>query len=219
MLLIDQYSSAVTAASTLVLAIITVLLWIENRSLRKAGTTPQVVAYLEPHIDGTGAIEFVLSNVGKGPAFDVTFDLDCDEADFEAHKVYLTNDRERTPMSVLPQDSKVRSLFGVSFVLYGKVGEKSIEPLKPFKVCIEYKDIFGRRRKTERRIDIRQFAGLHGILAKSNEAKAAKSLENIERHIGTIARQTGNFSAFVDVSEVCDQYVKVTPGDPRHESE
>jgi hypothetical protein len=211
--IIDGYSGLIAAVSTLTIAILTIFLWFENRRLRKAGSAPDIVAYLAPHPDGTGAIEFVLANVGKGPAFHVSFQLSYDEADFEAHRVYLVNDKDRTPISVLPQDDKIKSLFGISFELYGKVDDKDIGQLKPFDVDIEFVDEIGRKKKSRRTIDIRQFAGLRGILQKSSTSQVVRSLEKIEDHLSKIARQSSRFSAFVDVTEIQDQYVKKTKGD------
>lgn len=209
-----DYANYITAGATLAIAALTLFLLLENRTLRKAGSTPELVAYLSPHPDGHGGIEFVLANVGSGPAFDVTFSLEYDDADFEAHDVMVLNDRDRMPISVIPQDAQQRALFGISFVLYGNTNGKSIGPLKPFKVLINYSDIFGRKQVRERTIDIRQFAGLHGLLAKSNAYKAAQSLESIDKHLASLSKQAARFSAFVDVTQIKDEYVQIRKGDP-----
>lgn len=95
---------------------------------------PEVVAYLSPHIDGSSAIEFVLANGGRGPAFRVQFHLSYDKADLEAHHVHLLND-----------DS---------------------------------------------------------------------SLDKIERHLSTIARQSVRFSAIVDTTQIEDRFIQRTKGNP-----
>lgn len=154
-----------------------------------------------------------MANIGKGPAFDVGFTFACDETDFESHNVQLRNDKERVPQTVLPQEESVKSLFGIGFQLFGDVRGGRIPPLKPFSVRIEYLDILGRKVVSERRIDIRQFSGLRGILAKSNERKSSQALEGIEKHLATIARQSGRFNAFVDTTKLSDQYVQKAKGD------
>lgn len=209
-----DYANYITAGATVAIAGLTFFLWYENLTLRKAGSSPELVAYLSPHPDGHGGIEFVLANVGRGPAFDVTFDLICDEEDFKAHDVLVVNDKDRMPITVIPQDVQQRALFGVSYVLYGSVNGKDIGPLKPFEVRISYSDIFGRKQTRKRAIDIRQFAGLRGVLAKSNAYKMAQSLESIDKHLGTISKQAGRFSAFVDVTEFKDTYVQKRKGNP-----
>lgn len=211
---INSYANLITAAATAVLAVLTGVLWHENRSLRKAGSSPEVVAYLLPHPDGHGGVHLVLANVGRGPAFNVTFDLDYDEDDFESHRVILLNDPERRPISALPQDEKIRSLIGISFQLYGKIDQNDIGPLKPFKVITTFYDIFGRKMIRERVLDIKQFAGLAGILDKSNERKISESLEKVEKHLASIAKQSSRFSAFVDVTEIGDARLKKAKGNP-----
>jgi len=210
-----EYAPLIGAASTAAIAVLTVFLWFENRTLRRAGSSPEVVAYIKPHTDGSGAIEFVMANVGKGPAFGIEYNFICDESDFEYHRVMIRNDSDRMPISVLPQDEAMKSLFGISFELYGDVGSKNIGPLKPFKVLISYADISGRRFKRERAIDIRQFEGLRGVLAKSNERRIASAIEKIEKHLSVISQQSQQsqrFSAFVDTTELRDKFIKKTRG-------
>lgn len=214
LVIINSYANLITAAATAVLAVLTAVLWYENRRLRKAGTSPEVVAYLLPHPDGHGGIHFVLANIGKGPAFNVAFDLDYDEVDFESHRVMLKNDPQRTPVSVLPQDEKIRSLMGISFQLYGKIDQNDIGPLKPFKVRTTFYDVVGRKMSRERVLDIRQFEGLLGVLEKSNERKISEALEKIEKHIAFLAKQSSRFSAFVDVTEIGDVRLQKTKGNP-----
>lgn len=211
---INSYANLITAAATAVLAVLTGVLWHENRSLRKAGASPEVVAYLLPHPDGHGGVHFVLANVGRGPAFNVTFDLDYDEEDFESHRVMLINDPQRSPISVLPQEEKIRSLIGISFQLYGIIDQNDIGPLKPFNVTTTFYDVFGRKMIRERVLDIRQFAGLAGVLEKSNERKISEALEKVEKHLASIAKQSSRFSAFVDVTEIGDARLQKTKGNP-----
>ncbi|HAS6244658.1 TPA: hypothetical protein I7174_22455, partial [Vibrio vulnificus] len=54
-LLID-ISTILSGLSTVAIAVLTVFLWRENRLLRKAGSEPKLVAYFEPHPDGTGGL-------------------------------------------------------------------------------------------------------------------------------------------------------------------
>ncbi|MER9602263.1 hypothetical protein [Mesorhizobium sp. M0239] len=209
---VSAIATAVSAVATGVIALLTAFLWFENRSLRKAGIAPEIVAYLSPHSDGNGAINFVLANVGRGPAFDVRFELLYDEQDFKSHDVMLVNDKERMPMTVIPQDEKIYALFGISFELYGQIGGADIGPLKAFKVKLRYLDVLGKEIARERTIDIKQFAGLRGVLAKAAERRIADSTEKMEGHLATIAKRSNSFAAFVDITEFQDRYVKKAKG-------
>lgn len=94
-----------------------------------------------------------------------------EEDDFKSHHATIFNDPNRMPITVLPQGEKTRALLGVGFRLYGDVNGTDIGPLKPFKVRMQYHDIFGRKKDREQKVNIRQFAGLPGIIEKSNERK------------------------------------------------
>jgi hypothetical protein len=201
---LDRYAVLTSALSTLCIAILTAFLWFENRALRKSGASPDVVAYILPHEEGSGAVEFILANVGRGAAFDVVFQFECDEDDFSAHNVLLENDKDRMPLSVIPQGEKVKSLFGISFELYGKLSDRDIGPLKPFTVSVSYKDALGRTHKGKRIVDIKQFSGLKGILAKSPSAKSAETLDKMEKHLQAISQQATRYISLVDVTEFAD---------------
>lgn len=212
---LNVHANLITACATVILAVLTGTLWFENRRLRKAGSSPEVVAYLLPHPDGNGAIQFVLSNVGRGPAFDVAFTLKCDPEDFAAHKALLENDSARPPISVLPQDESVRALIGISFELAGNVDKGKIGPLKPFKVEISYSDAYGRRMARVSVLDITQFSGLRGILNKSNEKRVSDSLKKMEKQMAVIARNSAHLPNLLDITTLDDRYVQKANGDPK----
>lgn len=212
--MLDDYSNLITAFSTAAIAILTVVLWLENRTLRRAGAEPEVAVYLLPHPDGHGGVNFVISNLGRGPAFNVTYKFLYEEDDFKSHHAMIFNDPNRMPITVLPQGEKIRALLGVGFRLYGDVDGTDIGPLKPFTVRMQYYDIFGRKKDRDLKVDIRQFAGLPGIIEKSNERKISESLKKIENHMETIAGKTAQLSAFVDITKINDARIKKAKGDP-----
>jgi hypothetical protein len=76
----SEGASLTTAISTIVLTLTTmVYAWLtavlakENKLLRKAGTEPQIIAYLSPYPRIVGPLQFILANVGQGPALNVRF--------------------------------------------------------------------------------------------------------------------------------------------------
>src|SRR5687768_14516365 len=92
---VSAIAAAISAVSAVAVTLLTILLLFENRRLRRAGNSPEIVAYLAPHPDGHGGVNFILANVGTGPAFDVGFEIIADETDFVGHNVFLKNDPER----------------------------------------------------------------------------------------------------------------------------
>jgi hypothetical protein len=211
---ISVIATAVIAAFAVISTILTALLAIENRRLRLAGLNPQVVAYLEPHPDAHGGVNFVLANIGQGPAFDVKFELDYDELDFRAHNAHLFNDPDRTSFTVLPQGDRRSFLFGVGYVLFGNDSEGAGKILKPFTVRTRYKNILGWAGSSSHKIDISQFIGLAGMTSKPASRDIADSLRKIEHHLGKISHQASDIFTMVDTTRINDAYKRKAKGNP-----
>ena len=211
--ILNQYAAIVSALSTAVIAVLTAVLWTENRRLRKAGSQPEVVGYFALNSEGNGAVNFAIANVGTGPAFDLKFLIEHDEEDFQTHDAMLSNDPGRAPISVLPQGEKQVALFGVGYRLFGKTEEQSIGPLKRFTIKFDYKDSNGRKKKSRSVLDITQFSGISGIGGKPNDARIAESLEKIERHFAEIAPKAAGYWALIDSTQISDTHKQVKKGE------
>ena len=173
-------STGVIAVAALVTTGLTFYLFRENRLLRRAGTEPEIVAYLTVDSRNNGAIDFVLANIGQGPARNVQFILCGENDNFERHDILLANQPDRRAVSVLPQGERLQSFFGMSHLLLK-------EPrLRPFNVCIEYENIRGEISKTVHALDISQFSGF-STLGKPPEVKMANALEKIERTLQRVS--------------------------------
>lgn len=170
---INAGSTVAIALAAIFTAVLTCHLVRENRLLRKAGTEPEVVAYLTVDSRNIGAIDFVLANIGQGPAKNVQFRLCGKSDDFERHDILLANQTDRKAVSVLPQGERVQSFLGMSHRMLK-------EPrLRPFDVYIEYENIRGEFSKTIHSLDVSQFSGF-SFLGKPPEVKMASALEKIE---------------------------------------
>lgn len=188
--LVNLLAVVSTALATIVIAWLTGTLANENRRLRKAGTEPKVVAYLMPDARHQIMINFVLANIGQGPARDVRFSLDYDPADFQSHNVALVSSADRKAISVLPQGEKLVAFFGAGYELFQ-------EPrLKPFRVKVSYRNAENVRYIGRYLLDISQFAGLVTIgtpaeheIAESVK-KIAKAVESWTGGIGRLKVET-----------------------------
>jgi hypothetical protein len=212
---IQQYNGAITALATVVIAGLTLILANENRRLRKAGTEPEVVAYLLPHPDGNGGVNFILANIGQGSARNIRFELEYDADDFLSHGVLLANDKNRTQIAILPQGEKLTSLFGISFRLAG-VDIKQ-PPLKPFTVTVSYDDINGKSRTSIQVLNITQFLGLAGLFSKPPLCTIADSIKGIENQVLTFVK-AATAQPFVDTTPI-DSAVRQKASSPRSEVE
>jgi hypothetical protein len=169
-------ATGVIALASIVTAWITATLAKENRLLRKAGTEPEVVAYLMTNPRIPTVINLVFANIGQGPALNLEFKLRGDEADFTAHKIQLRNNPDRRPFGVFPQAERMPIFFGTGPDLLKE------PPLKPFVVELTYADTRGRRRTTRFDLDIAQFKGILTI-GRPADHEIAEALKQIAERI------------------------------------
>ncbi|WP_259782036.1 hypothetical protein [Aestuariispira ectoiniformans] len=211
---LNQYSAGITAIATVAIAFLSFYLAKENRLLRKAGTEPEIVAYLTPTPNGSGGIDFIIANIGQGPAREVNFKFECNEDDFEQHNVLLRNHENRAALSVLPQGERLVSLFGIGYVLVQGNENSSHEMLKPFKVKISYKGLDGKEHQSVQNIDISQFSGLRGIFSKPSGDQLIDIARTIEKHLGKISKHTIVCSDVLDTTEIAESFRTFAAGKP-----
>ena len=135
----------------------------ENRLMRKAGTEPKVVAYLATDSRRPHAVNFVLANVGRGPASNVEFAIEGDMSDFAAHDVSssFTSHAGGRGTDMLPQGECIQSFFGIGPALL------SPPALRCFEVSITYEDLSGGTHKNSCQLDVGQL-GWIGWLERAN---------------------------------------------------
>ena len=119
--------SIVTAAATVIIAAeagitswLTHSLVRENKLLRKVGEDPKVIAHLGGDSRHPSYINFVLANVGRGPARKIEFEFDFDERFYANGRVAPMNRTDRKPYGFLPQDERICMFFGSGIGLLGE---------------------------------------------------------------------------------------------------
>lgn len=174
--------------STLVVAALTLLLVRENKLLRKAGSSPRVVAHFEFHPDGNGGLNLALSNVGTGPALDVSFSFEYDYEDFNNYNIIVDYAQERPAITMIAQGGKVSFLFAVGFQLF-KPKDKSVSnQLKPFQVKVSWRASSSGKLFSERYpIDVAAYAGLPGMMNKPPLLKIADELCALNKKLASCA--------------------------------
>lgn len=196
-------ATTVSGYSTFAVALLTYFLWKENRLLRKAGSEPRVVAHFEIHPDGTGGINMALSNVGTGPAFDVSFSFEADQSDFQKYDIIADYFRDRPAMTLIAQGEKVSFLFAVGFQLFKPKGakEKDLNPLKPFVVKVNWRASNSKRIHSERYvIDISQYAGLPGMTSKPHLLRIADELSGIRKQLVELTSREMPLPSLIDAT-------------------
>lgn len=206
--------------STLVVAILTIVLINENRLLRKAGNSPRVVAHFELHPDGTGGLNMALSNVGTGPAFDVSFSFERESGDFENYRVIVDYAKERPAMTMIAQGEKVSFLFAIGFELFRPKDSKVSKQLKPFYVRVNWRASGGKELMSEKyQLDVSAYAGLPGMMGKPHLMRVADELTEIKKHIAKLTSLAGTSAPFVDATSPEQGMRSVVKGSPPPASE
>ena len=175
---ITVVSTAIIAISAVVTAALTWRLICDNRNLAKVGTEPEVVAYLgaDPYQPFTN---FVLANVGRGPAKNVEFNLDLEEHHY--NRIILRNEPNRKPHGFLLQGEKKEVLFG-DHRLFGAGEEREKNVLKPFRVVVKWQNLRAQKFEATHILDVRQFLGIPPTSSLFDPlSKIANSLTKIEK--------------------------------------
>jgi hypothetical protein len=163
-------STVVLTATTMAYAWLTAILAKENKLLRKAGTEPQVIAYLRLHPRISGPIQFCISNVGQGPAFDVSFRIVEGGEDFGKHQTRLPT--PQVPLTALPQGERYETFMGMGWEMFA-------EPrLRPFVVEVRYRDLKKQEHVEKFTLDVAQFDGFTRLGGDPDE-DTAKALKEI----------------------------------------
>ena len=177
--IITVIATTTIAISAVITARLTRGLVMENRLLRRLGTEPKVVAYLKADPQRQWVIDFVLANVGQGPAKTISFYLHLNTQECSDHGVELQNSSERQPLGILPPGDRFEVFFGVSHELLG-------EPqLSGFRVSVKYEDFDGGHHEDNYWLDVAQFKGL-SYLGRQPESRIADSLEKIQESMRII---------------------------------
>ena len=173
-------ASTVSAFAAMILMVVTIIyarytwqLTVENCLLRKAGTDPQVVAYATINPRVYGAIDFVIANIGKGAARNVSYKVAAGGNDLKTKNVRLP--LTGITFAFLPQDEQISTSMGMGWDLLAE------PPLAPFEIDVEYEDMSGNQQIGQFRIDVAQFEGLHrlGTPPEEDIANAVKKIADI----------------------------------------
>jgi|ERR1041385_1006117 hypothetical protein len=144
----------------------------ENRTLRKAESDPQVVAYATINPRVYAAIDFVIANIGRGPACEISYRIIAGGEDLKAKEVRMLP--AEVNYAFLPAGEQLSTWMGMGWELLA-------EPrVSPFEVEVSYQNLAGEKKTGRFKIDIGQFEGMGRLGAPSDE--------QIAEHLKTIAK-------------------------------
>ena len=174
--------TAVVAISTVVYAGLTWRLVAETRKLRQVQTEPRVNVRVEADQGGRHGFELTIQNEGQGVAKNVRFE-------FEGDPSYFRNSVINNPLPEIPELSIIKN--GLDYLDPSQVyrfhmgisspGEFERAVKKPWKFCVRYEDLYGKRHTANHTVDFSLFSG---TLFQPNHLKEiSKHLQEISKHL------------------------------------
>lgn len=202
-------STILSGLSTVAIAVLTVFLWRENRLLRKAGSEPRLVAYFEPHPDGTGGLNITVANVGTGPARDVYIQIKGDELTFANYDLIFDCAQKRGPLTLIPQGDKISVLFAIGYQLFKPKNGEEKGPLPPFKVALDWKDLSGKSNYSEEYIlDVKPYGSLPGIVNKPYLLKIVNSIDGVSNSVSKLNRDVTTLANIIEANRLEEPWVQ-----------
>jgi hypothetical protein len=164
-------TAGVSAVMAIAVVWLTAVLAKDNRLLRKAGTEPDVVAYLLPDQRHLNMLNLVVANVGRGPARNVSLEFVGDIKKLYEKGARLLSRAKMPIHAVLPQDERFVQIFGNALDIFEG------DPPPDFTIKVNFETSRGEKKSTEYRASIKDFEGLSQ--AHSPEHEVAEALKKI----------------------------------------
>lgn len=176
--------SVISGFSAVAVAFLTYALIKENKLLRKAGSLPHVVSHFELHPDGNGSVRLAFSNVGTGPALNVSYSFEYELNDFENYDILFRFAEERPAMTMIGQGEKFSFAFAIGFKLFQPRDLNVSRQLKPFYVKVNWCSPGDKHVYSEKYLlDISAYAGLPGVIERPPIVKIADELTAIKQQL------------------------------------
>ena len=197
---ITAIATIITAAATIAVAIATAVMVRATKKIArvsqqtlKAGTTPQVVAYLKDHFHDrfVPEVTVVIENLGQGAAQNVKYKMNFEDEESKklAKKNFIAN-KTGLKIDFLPQGAKREMMFSTMNDLYDEKTEKIKIP--SFSVTVQYENLEGEPQGEQSfTLNVRDFEGIGGMQVSSlmKIAEALQSLPEIEQQLGTLTNR------------------------------
>ncbi|EHH1246488.1 hypothetical protein [Vibrio kanaloae] len=211
--LLINISTILSGLSTVVIAFLTVFLWRENRLLRKAGSEPKVVAYFEPHPDGTGGLNIAFANVGTGSARDVYIQFKGEESDFANYNLILDCTEKRGPLTLIPQGEKISVLFAIGYRLFEPKSGNGKKPLPPFSVALEWRNLDGKKVfRDEYKLDVSPYGSLPGFVNKPYLLQIVNSIDGVSNSVSRLNKDVTGLASVIEANKLEEPRVQKHKG-------
>jgi len=196
--------TAIVAISTFVYAILTWKLVGETRSLRKVQTDPQVSVFIQHREEFINIIDMVIKNIGLGPAYDITFELDNDIMDLGKKPISELNYFKSGINYIAPGQT-------IKFVLTSMLDDFEKKKNICIKINVRYKDKNNNLYQETFSIDFSEYLGILQ-LSEPPMYKIAKNIEKLQADFHRISTGFSKLKTIVytqkEIDEGIDQLLK-----------
>lgn len=213
MIELNNIATVLSGFSTVIIAVLTIFLWRENRLLRKAGSQPQLVAYFEPHPDGTGGLNIAIANVGTGPAKNIYFQFIAEPMVFSKYEIIFDGTSRKGPFTLIPQGEKISFLFAVGHQLFKSKEPNIGEPLPPFIAKLQWTNLNETKPKyAEFILDVKPYGNLPGLINKPYLLKISESIDTLGEGISTLRSDVSTIANLIEANSLESARVKKIKG-------
>jgi hypothetical protein len=160
-------AAGVSAFAAVVVMFLTRALATDNRLLRKAGTEPEVVAYLLPDERHINILNLVVANVGRGVACNVELEFLGDLELLRKSGVRMIRKSRRSVLPWLPQDERFVQIFGNCLDFFEGKTPPDVE------INAHFENSVGEKKTTRSLISIGDFDGVSRLHSTDHEAADA----------------------------------------------
>lgn len=180
--ILTLFFTAMVAVSTVVYVILTGLLVAETRNMRRAQTEPNISISYRMRDEYMALLDFVVSNIGMGPAYDVYLEVkeisggkSAESVIGKLHEINFV----KSGLKYLAPGKEMASFFeNVNEDFEGKMATK-------ISIKATYRNASQRIFEEEFTLDFSELRGI-SFIGTPDLHKIAKSLENIQRDFGHI---------------------------------
>lgn len=174
--------SFVVAGATVFYAKLTHELVAETRRLREAQSAPHVSVRIEGTPTAFGFTDIVVENVGLGPAYDVSFEVECD-LDLDRGRKLSGIGFIKNGVKYLAPKQRLAS-FLISLFEVQDTKMEGPDRLQ-FALTVNYRDAAGKALKERYAADFAHFVGMHRLGTPAIES-IAESMKKLKDDIGKI---------------------------------
>ena len=173
-------NDAANTILTCITVVLSVFLTYQNVSLRREQSLPKCISYLD--IKSSGLVLFAIENVGRGPAYDLSFTCKSSGGNIGSEQFQEVISAKNKPFAIFNPRQLVTYFYGVG----NKLIAEEEEQYRPVTVTLQYSDAFGKTHENDHVLDITSFR--HVMLDRSSSDNISRSLERLEKSVTDISR-------------------------------